>query len=142
MTTDPLDIQSVIAAGRGEAWTGAPAGTSMGHVHLHVGNLGEAEAFYHRALGFDKTVWSYPGALFMSAGGYHHHLATNVWSSGPSASTDEARLLEWELMVPTDADVDGAAQSLREAGYSIEKTGDGVSATDPWGTRVQIRPKH
>ena len=141
MTTDPLDIQSVIAAGRGEAWTGAPERTSMGHVHLHVESLGEAEAFYHRALGFDKTVWSYPGALFMSAGGYHHHLATNVWSSGPSASPDEARLLEWELLVPTDADVGGAAQNLREAGYSIEKTGDGVSAADPWGIRVRIRPK-
>lgn len=141
MTTDPLDIQSVIAAGRGEAWNGAPAGTSMGHVHLHVGNLGEAEAFYHRALGFDKTVWRYPGALFMSAGGYHHHLATNVWSSGPSASPDEARLLEWELTVPTEADVDAAAQSLHEAGYSVEKTGDGVATADPWGTRAQIRPQ-
>ena len=114
----------------------------MGHIHLHVGNLGEAEAFYHRALGFDKTVWSYPGALFVSAGGYHHHLATNVWSSEPSAATHEARLIEWELMVPTDADVDRAARSLREAGYSTEKTGDGISATDAWGTRVRVRPKH
>ncbi len=141
MTTDPLDIQSVIAAGRGETWTGAPEGTSMGHVHLHVGNLLEAEAFYHRALGLDKTVWSYPGALFMSAGGYHHHVATNVWSSGPSALADEARLLEWELMVASDADVNAAAQNLREAGYGVEKTGNAVSTPDPWGTRVQIRSK-
>jgi catechol 2,3-dioxygenase len=142
MTTDPLDIQSVIAEGRGEVWTGAPEGTTMGHVHLHVENLGEAEAFYHRALGFDKTVWSYPGALFMSAGGYHHHLATNVWSSGPAASAHEARMLEWELMVPSHADVDAAAENLLEGGYSVEESGNGVSAADPWGTRVQIRSKH
>ena len=114
----------------------------MGHIHLHVGNLGEAEAFYHRALGFDKTVWSYPGALFVSAGGYHHQLATNVWSSGPSAATHEVRLIERELMVPTDADVDGAAQNLREVGYRIGKTGDGISATDAWGTRVRVRTKY
>jgi catechol 2,3-dioxygenase len=63
MTTDPLNIQSVIAAGGDAAWTGAPEGTTMGHVHLHVGSLPQAEAFYHRGLGFDKTVWSYPGAL-------------------------------------------------------------------------------
>src|SRR3954470_1741440 len=66
MTTDPLDIESVIAAGAGSTWNGAPPGTTMGHVHLHVGALDRAEAFYHRALGFDKTVWSYPGALFLS----------------------------------------------------------------------------
>jgi catechol-2,3-dioxygenase len=58
----------------------------MGHVHLHVGSLDGAEAFYHRALGLDKTVWSYPGALFLSAGGYHHHLGTNVWSPGPQGN--------------------------------------------------------
>jgi catechol 2,3-dioxygenase len=101
MTSDPLDLESVIAAGGGEPWTGTPVGTTVGHVHLHVGRLDQAEAFYHRALGFDKTVWSYPGALFMSAGGYHHHLGTNVWSAGPGPSRDEAQLLEWELLVPS-----------------------------------------
>ena len=80
MTTEPLDIAGLITAGQGDEWRGAPEGTSMGHVHLHVGDLARAEAFYHRALGFDKKVWSYPGALFFSAGGYHHHLGTNIWS--------------------------------------------------------------
>ena len=139
MTTDPLNIDSVIAAGNGEAWTGAPRGTTIGHVHLHVGNLEQAEAFYHRALGFDKTVWNYPGALFMSAGGYHHHVGTNVWSSGPAAAADEARLLEWDLILPSDSDLEAAARSLRTAGYSIESAGKGVATGDPWGTRVHIR---
>jgi catechol 2,3-dioxygenase len=139
MTTDPLDIQSVIASGRSERWEGPPLGTTMGHVHLHVGSLEEAEAFYHRALGLDKTVWSYPGALFMSAGGYHHHLATNTWSPGPSASPDQARLLEWELIVPSESDVAFVTRSLQDAAYSPEETGNEVTATDPWGTRVRIR---
>jgi catechol 2,3-dioxygenase len=141
MTTDPLDIRSVIAAGRGRIWAGAPEGTTLGHVHLHVGSLQQAEAFYHRALGLDKTVWTYPGALFMSAGGYHHHLATNTWSTGPAPAVNEARLLEWELKVPSAIDVEAAAHSLSDAGHEIEKTETGVAVADPWGTRLHVRPE-
>ena len=80
MTSETLDIENVISAGRGHGWTGAPIGTTIGHMHLHVGSLQEADAFYHRGLGFDKTVWTYPGALFFSAGGSRHHL---VRTPGP-----------------------------------------------------------
>ena len=140
MTTDPLDVPSLIAAGAGEPWSEAPAGTTMGHVHLHVGDLRVAEAFYHAALGFDKTVWSRRGALFLSAGGYHHHLGVNTWSPGPSATPRQARLLEWELVVPDEAAVSQAAQSLRSAGRVVEDLGHGSSATDPWGTRLRVSP--
>ena len=140
MTTDPLAVDNVIEAGLGRKWDGAPAGTTMGHVHLHVGDLDRAEAFYHRGLGFDKTVWTYPGALFMSAGGYHHHLGTNVWSHGPSAQHDEARLLEWELVVPSIDDAREAARNLADDGH-VPKNDDGSFVTaDPWGTRVRLRP--
>ena len=141
MTTDPLDITGVIAAGRGETWDGAPKGTTMGHVHLHVGNLHDAEAFYHRALGFDKTVWSYPGALFLSAGGYHHHLGTNVWAPGPAPGADHARLLAWELIVPSHGDVRSGARSLREAGYTFDETERELAVADPWGTAVHLRAR-
>jgi catechol 2,3-dioxygenase len=139
MTTDPLDIASLIGAGAGETWDGAPAGTTVGHVHLHVGSLDAAEAFYHRALGFDKTLWSYAGALFLSAGGYHHHLGTNVWSPGPSPSPDQAQLLEWEVIVPTDDDVAAVRRSLSDAGYRAEDGAKAVTTVDPWGTRLRIR---
>lgn len=138
MATDPLDIPNLIAAAGEEPWSGAPAGTTMGHVHLHVGNLDDAEAFYHRSLGLDKMVWSYPGALFLAAGGYHHHLGTNTWSPGPSASADRARLLEWELVVPFDADVAAVAQSLRAADYRFDEPAGALVAPDPWGTRVRV----
>jgi catechol 2,3-dioxygenase len=139
MTTEPLDISGLISAGEGDVWSGAPEGTTMGHVHLHVGDLARADAFYHRALGFDKTVWSYPGALFFSAGGYHHHLGTNVWSPGPSARADEARLLEWELVVPERKEIHDIAQRLRASGYVVDDALDGVRAADPWGTLVHVR---
>lgn len=138
MATDPLDIERVIAEGGDAGWDGAPAGTTMGHLHLHVGSLDGAEAFYHRALGFDKMVWSYPGALFMAAGQYHHHLGTNVWAPGPAAAADEARLLEWELVLPSPADVAAAGESLRAAGYTTEDAARGFAAADPWQTRIHV----
>ena len=138
MTTEPLDIRGVIAAGGNRGWTGMPSGTVMGHVHLHVGDLDRAAAFYHQSLGLDKVVWSYPGALFLSAGGYHHHLGTNTWSSGPPAGDSDARLLSWTIVLPAAGDVAAAARSLEAAGYAVEREGDRATVADPWGTRVRI----
>ncbi len=140
MASDPLDFAAVAAAGNGVPWTGAPAGTTMGHVHLHVGDLDEARRYYHDALGFDVTVWSYPGALFLSAGGYHHHLGTNTWSPGPAATDQQARLLDWELLVPHAEDAAAAGRSLAAAGYTAVQDGATWTAADPWGTRVILRP--
>jgi catechol 2,3-dioxygenase len=105
-----------------------------------VQDLDAAEAFYHRALGFDKVVWSYPGALFLSAGGYHHHLGTNTWAAGaPRAAPGDARLLEWTIVVPTPAEADGAARSLREAGHAPSGASGNWLVTDPWGTALRVR---
>ena len=139
MTTEPLDVNKVLAAGEGRPWSGLPAGTTMGHIHLHVGDLSRAADFYHSALGFDKTVWEYPGALFMSAGGYHHHLGTNTWSSGSPAGEDDARLLSWDLVVPDTRDAASAAESLSAAGYALRAEEPGRwSAADPWGTVLRL----
>jgi catechol 2,3-dioxygenase len=139
MTTIPLDTDDLIAAGGNEPWAGAPAGTVIGHIHLYVRDIDQAAAFYHDALGFDKIVWNYPGALFMSAGGYHHHLGTNTWAaSAPTASEDDAKLLEWEVVVPTTTDVADAATSLERAGFSVERSGQTAAARDPWGTQLRL----
>ncbi|HET7791659.1 MAG TPA: VOC family protein, partial [Gemmatimonadales bacterium] len=141
MTTIPLDADDVIRAAEGQPWTGAPAGTTIGHVHLYVRDIDQAAAFYHDALGLDKVVWNYPGALFLSAGGYHHHLGVNTWAAGaPQAGEDDARLLEWELLLPGAADVSAAAGSLAAAGYVVQREKGSATATDPWGTRVRIVP--
>ncbi len=106
MATDPLDLDAIMAEpGADAAWSGLDAGTVMGHVHLHVPDLATAEALYGDAIGFTPVVRRYPGALFVSAGGYHHHVGLNVWAGRgappppPSAPglrrfTIEARTLE------------------------------------------------
>ena len=140
MMTVPLDVPAVLREGGGAPWTGAPPGTRIGHVHLHVGDIPNAELFYHTALGFDKTVWSYPGALFLSAGGYHHHLGTNTWARGaPSAAEDDARLLEWELIVPSADDVKRVGTSLEANGIAPSSEARSLVARDPWGTQLRIR---
>lgn len=141
MATRPLDLAAVVAAGGEERWAGMPAGTTMGHVHLHVGDIDRAAAFYHEGLGLDRVVWSYPGALFLSAGGYHHHLGLNTWAArARPAGEDDARLVEWELVVPGHADVDAVAASLEEAGHAVARGGEGggILARDPWGTAVRV----
>jgi len=138
MTTAPLDVRGLVAAAGGAAWTGMPTATTIGHVHLHVGDLGAAEAFYHRALGFDKVVWSYPGALFLSAGGYHHHLGTNTWSAGPPADDRYARLLSWDLVLPRRGDAEAAVRSLADAGHAPAASPDAWMVADRWGTPLRI----
>jgi len=139
MTTEQLDVDNLVAAAHGEPWTGAPAGTRIGHVHLHVRDIELAEAFYHEGLGLDKVVWNYPGALFLSAGGYHHHLGTNTWAAGaPTPTDDDARLLEWEVVLPDAVGIDGAARSLESRGFAVERDGAEIVAHDPWGTQLRL----
>lgn len=139
MTTIPLDANDLVAAAGEEQWTGAPAGTTIGHVHLYVRDIGEASAFYHEALGLDKVVWNYPGALFMSAGGYHHHLGTNTWAAEAPVATDaDARLLDWELVLPSAANVRAAASSLQAHGFAVAFDGAQATTRDPWGTQLRL----
>lgn len=139
MGVDALNVADLIQAGGAERWSGAPTGTRVGHVHLHVGDLDQAEAFYHRSLGFEKVRVGLPGALFLSAGGYHHHLGLNTWAAGSrSAGDGDARLLEWTIEVPARADIEATAWSLTAAGYRAVREGDDAIAADPWGTAVRI----
>jgi catechol 2,3-dioxygenase len=142
MTTIPLDARALIEAAGGERWSGLPPGTVIGHVHLFVGDIDRAASFYHDLVGFDKVVWNYPGALFMSAGGYHHHLGTNIWAAqSPPASDQDARLLEWEILVPRAADVDDVEASVTRGGTPVGREGEAILLRDPWGTTVRVRPE-
>lgn len=154
IATDPLDLESLVRAAGDEPWRGLPAGTTIGHVHLRVGDIARASAFYSDVLGFDRMTWRYPGALFFGAGGYHHHLGTNTWagSGARPPEADEPRLLEWTIELPSAEAVEGVAQSLAGAGHPVERGGgdaldvmtrnaDGpcVITRDPWETRVRLR---
>lgn len=143
MATDPVDVAGLLDAAGADDWSGMPDGTTIGHVHLHVGEIARAATFYSEGVGFDRMVWSYPGALFLAAAGYHHHLGTNVWAgaNAPSAAEDEARLVEWTVEVPRAADVDAVAASVLAQGASVARdagSGDAV-LRDPWGTQLRVR---
>ena len=145
MATDPVDIGGLLQeAGEGR-WIGAPAGTMMGHLHLHVGNLEQADAFYSGSVGFDRTVWHYPGALFLAAGGYHHHLGTNTWAGpgGTAPQPNDARLLEWTIVLPDSPSISALQESLTSGNYSgLRQDGpdgtQGLVTQDPWGTQLRF----
>jgi catechol 2,3-dioxygenase len=146
MATDPFDATDVVRAAGDAAWTGMPAGTTIGHVHLHVGDIARAAEFYAEALGFDRIVWHYPGALFLAAGGYHHHLGTNIWAGTHAAppADDDAQLLEWTIELPDSASLEAAAESLARAGHEVRWESDAGAAPqlvtrDPWETPVRLR---
>lgn len=141
MASDPVDAAGLVEAAGGNAWVGMPAGTVIGHVHLHVGDIAAAEQFFSAAMGFDRMVWHYPGALFLGAGGYHHHLGTNTWA-GPQAVPPEAgdaRLLEWTIELPSAESLAAVRASLEAAGYATEGNDGELLVRDPWGTAVRMR---
>jgi catechol 2,3-dioxygenase len=143
MDTLPLDLDGVLAeldASPAEA-DGLPAATRTGHVHLQVADLAEAGAFYEGAIGLDVTVRSYPGALFLSRGGYHHHVGVNTWASaGAPAPPPGARGLDrFELVLAEEAELEAVAARLQAAGLPAERTAEGLLAADPSGNRVLVR---
>ena len=141
LSTDAVDVAGIVAAAGDLPWRGMPAGTVIGHVHLHVGDLVRSAEFFSEALGFDRMTWRYPGAQFLGAGGYHHHLGTNVWAgTGARTPTEhDARLLEWTIEVPAADDVAGASRSLTAARHPFDVTATGEIVTrDPWGTAIRV----
>ena len=141
MATDPLDVGAVLrppAASRGPGCRRDDASvtcTSSSTISTR------AAAFYHAGLGLDKVVWSYPGALFLSAGGYHHHLGTNTWAAGASRRARAMRGC-WSGRSCCPSGDDAAARrspaSRRRGRAVVTAAGEGT-ATDPWGTTVRVR---
>lgn len=140
MSTEPLNVPALIQLGEGDVSDAArvPIGTSVGHVHLRVGGLTEAETFYRDALGLDVTS-RYPGATFYASGDYHHHIAANVWGSrnSPKRSGSTAGLASFELIMRDRETFDATADRL--LAFGARKNGDIIEAADPWGTVVQVR---
>jgi catechol 2,3-dioxygenase len=142
MATLPLDLRDVLT--ETVALENGPgpmaSGTRIGHVHLRVSELESAERFYAGALELEVMVRSYPGALFVAAGGYHHHIGLNIWQSAGAPAPPEGALgLEhYELVLPDEPERDRLVQSLEADAEPLELE-DGVRATDPSGNRVLLR---
>jgi catechol 2,3-dioxygenase len=142
MSTLPLDVDALLAELREDepGAGGAPAGTRIGHVHLNVADLGAAERFYSGVLGFDVTVRGYPGALFLSTGGYHHHIGVNTWAGpGAPAPPPASRGLEWfQLAVDDEDPLAELERRLADAGAEVERRAEGVLTRDPSGNGVLL----
>jgi len=135
MTTEALDVEGVLAELEGKAWSwnGLHPDTTIGHIHLHVGDLEAAEAFYTQVLGFDLITRYGPSAGFVSAGGYHHHIGFNTWAGvgAPLPPADAAGLRWYEIRLPNAAEVEKVVGRVRQAGLPVDEQGDGFLARDP-----------
>jgi catechol 2,3-dioxygenase len=142
MGTDPLDAQGLLAEARPRTdWTGIEPGTDIGHVHLQVSDLSRAENFYCGLLGFQVTQRSYPGALFVSAGGYHHHIGLNIWASrgAPPPPAEAVGLDAFRIAIPDTAAFTQLKDRLAEAERNIENPANkSFEILDPDSIRIEI----
>ncbi len=125
MDTVALNLQDLLAAGR-DPWRGAPEGTVVGHVHLQVGDVARAEDFYMNRLGMDRTAHVF-GASFFASGGYHHHLAGNIWNSRGAG--------------PRSADATGLSELVLAADAGVLAALEAREFVDPWGTKIRVEGK-
>lgn len=141
MATDELNIPDLLSLTntRVADYAGAPEGLRIGHMHLRVGDLAQAESFYHASIGLDPTRRR-SGAAFLSSGRYHHHLGMNVWQSqGAGQRDDQMTGLAWFSLVTEKQDILAAQEErLRKVGARVRALADGLEAVDPWGTRVRL----
>lgn len=134
ITVDPLDLHRLLAQGNAahEAWAGVPPGTRLGHVHLRVRDLDATARFYQDVLGFDATA-RYPGALFVSAGGYHHHFGLNIWESrgAPPLPPDAEGLRDVMISLPDSASLEALAGRLRASNWEFTQENKTLALRDP-----------
>ncbi len=136
MSTDLLDVPALLAeADLSPALPGRSSRLRMGHVHLHVASIERATDFYTGIIGFDITNGEYPGATFLSAGGYHHHLAVNEWSGDAAPPAHATGLIDFEIVVPDAA----AVAAIGSRARTVERDASGLRLQDPDGHGVVIR---
>ncbi|MCL4560876.1 MAG: VOC family protein [Chloroflexi bacterium] len=143
MASEPIDLVGFFGELKeGEAAQSGPeaaVGTQLGHIHLRIANIELAEKFYHDLLGFDVTA-RWPGALFLSAGGYHHHLGMNTWESrgGKPPELLSTGLAEFSLALPDPAELDRLAQRLAASEVEVERDGGDALIRDPFQNQIRL----
>ncbi len=152
MVTDPLDLDDLLAQASpgGNADSKASPGTDIGHIHLQVSDLRKGEAFYRDVLGLDVTQRNYAGALFLSAGGYHHHVGLNIWAGpgAPAPPADAAGLVSYAFQLPDSSNLGDLLDHVRGAGVKVRAQRryphvEGVLVLDYDGNHVELlAPRH
>jgi catechol 2,3-dioxygenase len=141
MFTEPLDLENLLAAAPGqEPPRHADSGLTLGHVHLHVGDMADSMRFYRDVIGFDSMA-ELPGAAFVSAGGYHHHLGFNTWRGEgvPPAAGDSVGLRYWTLLLDGEDELAAVRARIDDAGIAVEEHPEGLLVRDPSGTAVVLK---
>jgi catechol 2,3-dioxygenase len=142
MATLPLDLENVLAGvSPGDAGNGMAPETRIGHVHLQVADIPAAEAFYVDVLGFEPTVRGYPGALFVSAGGYHHHIGLNTWAGvgAPAPPAGSRGLRSFTIILSDTAELRRIVAAAGEAGVEVTADGEGRDViADPSGNAAVL----
>lgn len=140
MVTDPLNIQDLLSSEQEGTWSGLPADTVMGHIHLHVSDLKKTEEFYIQGLGFD-VVNRYGGqALFISDGKYHHHIGLNTWQGvgAPAPSPDSAGLESFTLVFADEDKRNNIIAQLQYIGADVIQESGAALVSDPSGNRIRL----
>lgn len=141
MTVDPLNFENLLSHAKLEQpWKGLPAGTVMGHIHLHVSDLKKAVEFYVKGLGFEVVNQYGSQALFLSTGKYHHHIGLNTWNGvgAPTPPVNSVGLESFTLILPNDETREQVVKKLKETGTSVIRE-DGVFITlDPSGNKILL----
>lgn len=138
MATLPLDLQALLDEAPDGAAAAAPPGTTLGHVHLHVRDIGETERFYREVVGLELTARYGGSASFLAAGRYHHHVGVNTWGMQGAGPAEEGRLgLRWfRLTVPDAQALDALAERLVSGGVALEREGGALWFSDPSGHQL------
>lgn len=138
MTTEPLDQASLLQEVTDE-WTKLPTDTIIGHIHLHVSHLAKSQTFYEDGLNFD-LITTYPGALFMSSGGYHHHLGLNIWNGEGAEQPEKNRagLNSFTIVIKDEATREQLKANLEKMNVVVEEVDDEYIVEDPSGNVIRL----
>lgn len=140
MISDPLDYDQLIAEAGEDKWGNAPLNTIIGHIHLHVGDLDEAKKFYTEGLGFDLTMEAGTSAIFLSTGGYHHHIGLNVWNGRnvEPLPDNSVGMKYYSLVFPDENTRKATLDNLVNLGYEIIKEGNDIYTKDPSSNVIKL----
>jgi catechol 2,3-dioxygenase len=143
MAVDPIDWDGLLDEAGETTWDGLPAGTTMGHIHLHVSDLTATRRFYVDILGFEVMARMGDAALFVAAGGYHHHIGLNTWAGvgAPLAPQNTAGLSYYEVVVPNADEVKRVTARLNGAGIPVVELEGAAMFQDPTGIQIHLRPE-